>query len=341
MGEKRLLAMSSSPHIRSGQDTRSIMGDVLIACVPALCAGVYLFGVYALLVVLTATVSCVFFEWAIRRALRRESSVRDLSAAVTGMLLGFCMPPTIPLWVPVAGSFFAIVVVKQLYGGIGKNFLNPALAARCFLFSWPVLMTTWAAPRSYHSLFNFSWKAVDAVTSATPLAELKQGVLPSTPLLDCFLGNNAGSIGEVSVLALLLGAAYLLIRGVINLRIPGAYLLTVAALSLLFPQGNPPLYYAAYQLCSGGLMLGACFMANDYVTSPSTVKGQIIYGIGCGALTVFIRRFGSYAEGVSFAILIMNTTTWLIDKVSLPRRFGVSRAEERKLKAERKEGANG
>ncbi|MBE6970443.1 MAG: RnfABCDGE type electron transport complex subunit D [Ruminococcaceae bacterium] len=316
------LLITSSPHIRSNTNVQSIMRDVIIALLPAVAMGTYLFGIRALLVVLVSAAASVFFEWGYRRMMKKNSTIHDLSAAVTGVLLGLCMPPSIPYWVPVIGAFFAIVVVKQLYGGIGKNFLNPALAGRCFLFSWPVLMTTWMEPLSYKGEF-FSLNQLDVVTGATPLADMAQGVLPQLSLMDCLIGIKGGSIGEVSAIALIIGGAYLLYRGVINLRIPGSYVLTVAVLTFLFPQGNPRFAWMAYQLFSGGLMIGAMFMANDYATSPTTKKGQIIYGIGCGALTVFIRYFGSYAEGVSFAILIMNVCTWLIDKYTLPRRFGV------------------
>ena len=321
------LLITSSPHIRSNTNVHSIMRDVIIALLPAVAMGTYLFGFHALLVVLVTTAASVFFEWAYRKLMHKSCTIHDLSAAVTGILLGLSVPPSIPLWVPVFGAFFAIVVVKQLYGGIGKNFLNPALAGRCFLFSWPVLMTTWMEPLSYGNGF-FKLNQLDAVTGATPLAYMAQGQLPTASLADVALGFHAGSIGEVSAVALILGGAYLLYRGVINLRIPGSYILTVAVLTFVFPQGNPRFVWMAYQLLSGGLMIGAMFMANDYATSPTTKKGQIIYGVGCGALTVFIRYFGSYAEGVSFAILIMNVCTWLIDKYTLPRRFGVAREKK-------------
>ena len=321
MEENARLMISASPHIRAKADTRWIMGMVLLALCPAVLAGAYFFGIRALLVVGVSVGSCVFFEWGYRRLTHKPQSISDLSAAVTGMLLGLSLGVKVPLWLPVLGGFFAIVVVKQLYGGIGKNFLNPALAGRCFLFSWAVLMTDWAAPRS-GGFFSLHF---DAVSAATPLASMKAAELPEMSLLDCFLGMKAGSIGEVSALALLLGAAFLLLVGVINLRIPGAYLLTVAVLTFLFPRGNERLPWMAYQLLSGGLMLGALFMANDYTTSPVTPLGDALYGFGCGVLTVIIRYFGSYPEGVSFAILIMNLLVWAIDKWTLPRRFGVAK----------------
>lgn len=333
MDEKRMLTVSSSPHIRNEADTRSVMLDVLLSLLPALAVAMYIFGLRALMMALVSVAACVFFEWGYRRLMKKPSSIRDLSAAVTGLLLAFCLPVNAPYWLPVVGAFFAIVFVKQLYGGIGKNFLNPALAARAFLFSWPVIMTTWTAPRSYGSFWSLG---ADAVTAATPMASLHFGKLPAESLMDAFLGYVGGSMGEVSAAALLLGGLYLVVFKVISPRIPLSYLLTVAVLTFLFPRGEGGrLVWMAYNLCGGGLMLGAVFMATDYTTSPVTRKGQIIYGVGCGLLTVFIRYFGSYPEGVSYAILIMNVCVWLIDKYTLPRRFGVSREELRaaRLKA--------
>jgi len=336
MNEGAMMTVSSSPHIRSAVDTRRIMLDVIIALLPALCVAVYVFGLRALLLVLISVASCVFFEWGYRKLLKKHSTVGDLSAVITGMLLAYCMPAAAPYWLPVIGAFFAIVVVKQLYGGIGKNFLNPALAGRAFIMaSYPVLMTTWMAPRSYASLWNI---AADAVTGATPMANLHRGLLPEQGLLDMFLGTVGGSLGEVSAAALILGGAYLVLRKIISLRIPGAYLLTVAALTFLFPKaGAPRVEWMLGNLLGGGLMLGAIFMATDYATSPVTPKGQWIFGAGCGALTVFIRYFGSYNEGVSYAILIMNILVWMIDKLTLPRRFGVSRADLKAAKAKARE----
>ena len=327
--EKRLLSISVSPHIRSDEDTRSIMLDVLIALVPALGVAAYMFGFRAILVTLVSCAACVFFEWAYRKLLKKPRSIGDLSAAVTGVLLACCLPVTVPIGILVVGDFFAIIIVKQLFGGLGKNFMNPALAGRVFLFSWPVVMNTWAVPLSYDRFFQLS--AADAVTSATPLAVMAGGSLPEgTSLLQCFLGQVGGSLGEVSTFALLLGAVYLLIRRVITLRIPLSFLLTVAVLSFLFPQGNPRLLWTGWQLCAGGVILGACFMANDYVTSPVNPRAQIVYGIGCGLLTVFIRRFGSYAEGVSYAILIMNAAVWLLDKALPGKRFGEVKEKKEK-----------
>jgi electron transport complex, RnfABCDGE type, D subunit len=266
----------------------------------------------------------VFFEWAYRRLMKKPGTVSDLSAAVTGMLMAYCLPPSAPYWLAVVGAFFAIVIVKQLFGGIGKNFMNPALSARAFLLSWPVIMTTWPNPFGYGTIFNFFGQ--DIVAGATPLSYLKNGMLPDhASLYQMLIGSIPGSLGEVSAVALILGGVYLIFRKVISWKIPLSFIGTVAVLTFIFPKGDAPrLTWMCYELLSGGLMLGAIFMATDYVTSPVTSKGKIIFGIGCGLITVFIRYFGSYAEGVSYAILIMNTCVWLIDKSTLPRRFGTS-----------------
>ena len=338
MNENALYTVSSSPHIRSKTDTTSIMLDVIIALLPALCVAVYLFGLRALLVVAISVCASVFFEWAYRKLMKKSKTIGDLSAVVTGMLLGFCLPATAPWWIPIVGSFFAIVLVKQLYGGIGKNFLNPALAGRAFLFSWPVVMTKWMVPLSYKSIFNFV--SADAVTGATPMMSIHAGTIPPDSLLNLFLGHAGGSLGEVSAVALLLGGVYLVLRRVISPRIPLCYLLTVAVITFLFPKnGNDHLQWMLYNLLSGGLMLGAIFMATDYCTSPVTKTGQLIYGVGCGLLTVFIRYFGSYGEGVSYAILIMNVCAWTIDRFTPPRRFGVTREQAKAEKAKAKGGA--
>ena len=319
--KENLLSISASPHIRTGEDTRSIMLDVLIALLPALVVAAWMFGLRAILNTALSILGCLFFEWGYRKLLHKPDSTGDLSAAVTGVLLAYTLPVSIPWWILLIGDAFAIILVKQLFGGIGKNFMNPALAARAFLFSWPVAMTRWVAPLSYPSFFTLS--TVDAVTAATPLASLKTGALPqSASLMQAFLGQVGGSMGEVSAFALLLGGIYLLIRKVISPRIPLAFLAAVAVLSFLFPQGNPRLSWTLWQLCSGGVMLGAIFMATDYTTSPVNPKAQVVFGVGCGALTVFIRYFGSYAEGVSYAILIMNAAVWLLDKAFPRKRFG-------------------
>ncbi len=318
MNDELKLLVSSSPHIRSPRGTRAIMLDVIIAMIPALIASVIFFGFNSLLITLISVLCCVAFEWVYRKLMKKPCSIGDLSAVVTGMLLAFCLPPTAPWWLPVIGALFAIVLVKQLFGGIGKNFLNPALAGRAFLFSYPVLMTSWKA-----TVFQG-----DAWTGATPLASLHAGSLASDSIGAMFVGNIGGCIGEVSTLALLLGGAWLVYRGVIGLRIPLSYIGTVAVLTLLFPRGNNAILWMLQNLFAGGLMLGAIFMATDYCTSPVTPRGQIIYGIGCGVLTVVIRYFGSYAEGVSYAILIMNLTVWMIDKATAPSRFGVMKTSK-------------
>lgn len=322
-----LLSISASPHIRTGEDTRSIMLDVLIALLPALVVAAWMFGLRAILNTVLSVLGCLFFEWGYRKLLHKPDSIGDLSAAVTGVLLAYTLPVSIPWWILLIGDAFAIILVKQLFGGIGKNFMNPALAARAFLFSWPVAMTRWVVPLSYRSFFNPSM--ADAVTQATPLAAMKGGSLPQgVTLLQDFLGQVGGSMGEISAFALLLGGCYLLVRKVISPRIPLAFLLTMAVLTFLFPQGNPRLGWMLWQLCSGGVMLGAIFMATDYTTSPVNPTAQIVFGIGCGALTVFIRYFGSYAEGVSYAILIMNATVWLLDKAFPRKRFGVVKTKK-------------
>jgi electron transport complex protein RnfD len=248
-----------------------------------------------------------------------------MSACVTGVLLAFVCPPSIPYWTVIVGDFFAIIVVKMLFGGIGRNVVNPALAGRAFLFSWPVLMTTWTDPGLQNML-----GLPDTVSSATPLATMHQGQLPQSTLTDMFLGNIGGCIGETSVALLLLGLVYLLIRRVITLRIPLSYIATVAVLAFLFPMGNDRLAWTAAQLCGGGLMLGAIFMATDYVTSPVTKLGQVIYGIGCGILTILIRYFGGYNEGVSYAILVMNCCVVLLDRIGRPTKFGAPKKEGKK-----------
>ncbi len=308
--EDRLL-VSAPPHVRGGDDTQSIMLRVIIALTPALLVGFWRFGLPTLMITAVSVGSCVFFEWGYRRLARKSCTLGDYSAVVTGLLLSMTLSPAVPLWLPLIGGFFAIVVVKQLYGGLGKNFMNPALAARCFLFSWAALMNSWVSPRG-----------VDAVSSATPLSVMKGMALPAESPMDCFLGLRAGCIGEISAAALLLGGAYLLLTKVIRPHIPLSYLLTVAVLTFLFPRGNERLTWMLYQLLSGGLLLGAVFMATDYVTSPGTDRGRVLYGIGCGVITVVIRYFGSYPEGVSFSILIMNLLVWLLDKWTTPRAFG-------------------
>ena len=319
------LTISSSPHVHSPVTTQTIMRDVLIALAPALIGSVYFFGFRALLVTLISAAACVFFEWAYCKIAKTPCKIYDLSAVVTGVLLAFVCPVTIPYWCIIIGDFFAIIVVKQVFGGIGRNIVNPALASRAFLFSWPALMTTWVVPGFKNAAGLFS--AADAVTGATPLAQMGQGTMPDASIGQLFLGNVGGCIGETSVLLLLVGLAYLLVRKIITLRIPVAFIGTVAVLTLLFPQGHDNLQWMAAQLFSGGLFLGAIFMATDYVTSPVTKLGQVIFGIGCGVLTVVIRYFGGYPEGVSYAILVMNCCVVLLDRVGRPKKFGAPEKE--------------
>jgi len=322
------LTVASSPHVNSPVGTRSLMMDVLIALMPALCVGIYVFGPRALVLTLVSVAGCEAFEWLYRFLLKKPQTMGDLSAAVTGVLLAFVCPVYLPYWAILIGDFFAMFVVKQLFGGLGKNFLNPALAGRAFLMlSYAGLMSTWIKPGVNH------WMGVaatvdsvtDAMTAATPLAAMHTGAMPSAEIADMFLGTVGGCIGEVSALALLCGGVYLILRGVINPRIPVAFLATVAVLTVAFPQGNPNLQWMLAQMCSGGLMLGAFFMATDYVTSPCTPNGEIIFGVGCGLLTVFIRYFGGFPEGVSYAILLMNLCVPIIEKYTHPGRFGVSK----------------
>ncbi len=301
------LTVSSSPHIRCKETTSSIMQNVVIALLPALAVSGYVFGVKAILLVAVCIASCVITEGLIQKLTQKDITVGDWSAVVTGILLAFNLPVNAPVWMAIIGSVFAIAIVKQVFGGIGHNFMNPALAARAFLLaSWPTRMTSTAYIPT-----------TDTFTTATPLGILKEAgdmtMMPST--LDMFLGVNGvyGCIGEISALALLLGGIYLIVRGVISWRIPVVYLATVAVLSLAFG-ANP-----AFQLCAGGLMLGAFFMATDYTTSPSSPLGQIIFALGCGILTVIIRQLGGYPEGVSYSILLMNLASPLIERYTKPK----------------------
>lgn len=315
------LQVASSPHIRIEDNTRQIMLDVIIALMPALAISVFVFGPRSLVLTLTSALGCVFFEWFYQLILRKPITIGDLSAVVTGILLAFCMPVSSPLWLVLVGDAFAIVIVKQLYGGIGRNFMNPALGARAFLMaSFPALMTAFTKIQTSLPLFT----NVDAITAATPLDALTGATmaLPDVPVTEMALGMIGGCMGETSSLALLAGALYLLYRRVITWHIPVSFIGTVALLTLLFPHGNDPVKFMSYHVLAGGLLLGAFFMATDYSSSPVTRRGQLLYGLGCGALTVFIRFFGSYPEGVSYAILIMNACVYLIEKATAPRKFG-------------------
>ena len=298
--------ISSSPHIRSKVTTRNIMMLVIIALLPTTIFGVYNFGLSALGVVLITTGTAVLTEYLYQKLMHKKVTIQDFSAVVTGLLLALNLSPTAPWWMCVLGSVFAILVVKQLFGGLGQNFMNPALGARCFLLiSFTGRMTTFV---------------YDGVSGATPLAQLKAGESVNT--FDMLIGNTAGTIGETSVIAIMIGAIFLLLMGVIDLRIPGTYIVTFVIFIILFGgHGLDPQYITAH-LCGGGLMLGAWFMATDYVTSPITKKGQIVYGVCLGLLTGLFRLFGGSAEGVSYAIIFSNLLVPLIEKVTLPKPFG-------------------
>ncbi len=299
--------ISSSPHIRAQITTRDIMIYVLIALIPAACFGIFNFGISALTVIAVTTLSAVITEAVYQKLMHKRVTADDCSAAVTGLLLALNLPPAAPWWMCVLGSIFAILIVKQLFGGLGQNFMNPALGARCFLLiSFTGRMTTF--------VYN------DVVTSPTPLAAMKAG--ESVDVLDMLLGNTAGTIGETSAVAIMAGAIFLLVKGVIDLRIPGTYIASFVIFIILFGGRGLDGSYVIAQLCGGGLMLGAWFMATDYVTSPITKNGKILYGACLGILTGVFRLFGGSAEGVSYAIIISNLLVPLIEKLTLPKPFG-------------------
>ena len=300
------LIVSVSPHVHAKDSSMTIMRDVLIALCPALIASILIFGFRSLLVAVVCVATAVFFEWGFQKICKRKCTIGDLSAAVTGLLLALNLPVGIPLWQAAFGSLVAIVVVKQLFGGIGHNFANPAITARIvMLIAFAGTMTTWASP-------NF----VDVVSGATPLAVLKGGETVS--ILPLFLGNVGGSLGETSALALLIGGVYLIVRKVISWHTPVAFIATVFVLSLI--KGG--FTFAVCEILAGGLFLGAFFMATDYVTTPSTKWGRVIFGIGCGLITCLIRFFGNYPEGVSFSILLMNILTPYISKWTASKPLG-------------------
>ena len=306
---ERLLHVSSSPHVRDTVTTKNIMYDVLIAMIPAAAFGVYQFGFNALLVIILTMAACVLSEYIFEKAMKRPITIADGSALVTGMILALNMPPEIPVWVPVLGGVFAIIVVKQLYGGLGQNFMNPALAARCFLLiSFAGMMND----------FSSASLGFDSVSGATPLAMLRSG--ETVDLAALVIGRIPGTIGEVSVLALLIGAVYMLVKKVISPRIPLIYIGTAAVFLFLFGGFDP--YYVICEVCSGGLIFGAFFMATDYVTSPITPKGQIVYGVILGLLTGIFRLWGASPEGVSYAIILSNLLVPMIERVTLPKAFG-------------------
>ncbi len=313
--ENKLLA-GSSPHIKSGIKTSGLMLDVVIALLPATAASVYFFGLRSALLIIVTVLSCVVSEYVYCRLAKKPNPIPDYSAVVTGMLLAFNLSPAVPFWIAAIGGAFAIIIVKQLFGGLGHNFVNPALAARAFMMaSWPVQMTNWIIPG----------QSADAVSSATPLALIKAGSEATGALpgyWDLFIGNIGGTLGETSALALLLGAAYLVAKRVISLEIPLAFIGTVGVMSWIFGGARPFTGDFIYNILSGGLILGAFFMATDYTTSPVTSKGRLLLGLGCGLMTSVIRLFGGYPEGVSYAILLMNLTVPLIDRYMIPRSFG-------------------
>ncbi len=306
------LTVASSPHIRGNFRTNRIMLDVVLALLPALAVGVWMLGIRALYVTLLSIVCAVATEWLYSVVTRTRNTVVDGSAVVTGLLLAMTLPASVPYWQVAVGNVFAILIVKALCGGLGQNIFNPALAARAFLLLiWPVGLTKYAG--------------LDGMTAATPLHHMVMPALPEESILDMFLGKCPGSIGEISTLALLIGGAYLVCRKVISIRIPAAYLGTLAVLTLVFHKTDSALAWMAYSLFSGGVMLGAIFMATDYATSPATPVGQVLYGIGCGILTVVFRYFGLFPEGVTYAILLMNALVWVIDRHTAKRRFGTGK----------------
>lgn len=309
--QENLLVVSSSPHIHSVDTVNTAMRDVIIALIPALLVALYFFGLPAAMVIATCVIAAVLSELVAQKIMHKEVTINDYSAALTGLLLAFCLPPALPLWMAAIGAVVAIIFSKQMFGGLGNNIFNPALVGRAFLLaSWPVAMTTWTAP-------------LDAVTTATPLALIKEGAEQLPGIAHLFAGNVSGSLGETSAIALIIGGLYLLYKGHIDWRIPFTYMGTVFVLTAIAGtlQGLG-LWYPLYHLFGGGLILGAFFMATDWVTSPITKKGRIIFGIGCGLLTVIIRLKGGYPEGVCYSILLMNILTPLIDRYTKGRIFG-------------------
>ena len=306
------LTVASSPHIRGDFRTSRIMLDVVLALMPALAVGCFVLGIRALFVTLLCAATAVATEWLYAKLTKTRNTIIDGSALVTGVLLALTLPHTVPYWQAALGSVFAIVFVKLLCGGLGQNIFNPALAARAFLLLiYPLGLT--------------KYTGIDGATGATPLHHMVMPALPEESLLDMLLGNCPGSIGEISALALLVGGGYLVWRKVISIRIPAAYLGSVAVLTLVFSKTGAPVQWMLYSLLSGGVMLGALFMATDYATSPATPVGQIVYGIGCGVLTVLFRYFGLFPEGVTYAILLMNALVWVIDRYTPIRRFGTKK----------------
>lgn len=315
---EQLLKVSSNPHIRASETTSSMMLDVIIAMLPATLFGIYNFGVRAALLIGVCILTCVLAEGVFEYFMKKPSTIRDYSAVVTGILLALNLPVELPVWMAVVGSLFAIIVVKQLFGGLGQNFMNPALGARCFL------LLSFTGPMT-----NFACKHLDGTSGATPLAVLKYIGKPE--LLDMFIGTTAGTIGETSAIAIILGGVYLLARKIISYRIPFYYIGTVAVFTAIYGavNGEELGYFVAAHIFGGGLLLGAIFMATDYVTSPITPAGQIVFGIVLGILTSVFRLFGPAAEGVSYAIIFANLLVPLIEKVTWPRAFGIKKGGKR------------
>ncbi|MBU0628626.1 MAG: RnfABCDGE type electron transport complex subunit D [Nanoarchaeota archaeon] len=316
MEELKKLTVSTNPHIRDENSVNKIMWNVVLALVPAVIAGVYFFKIKALVVILVSVIAAVLTEIAIQKLRKQKITVKDGSAVLTGLLLALVLSPIVPWWIPFIGSIFAIAIGKQIFGGLGHNIFNPALAGRAFLvISWPAIMTTWLL--------------VDGTTGATPLGLLKLGGV-NTGYLQLFLGNIGGCVGETSAIALLIGAAFLFYKKIIDWRIPAAYLGTVLIIALIF--GKDPMFH----LLAGGLLIGAFFMATDYVTSPITKNGKLIFGFGCGLITMILRLFSGYPEGVMFSILLMNAANPLIERFTRPMPFG-SKKINKKKEAEKKE----
>lgn len=303
--------VSGTPHVRSKESIQSIMRDVIIALVPATAAGIYYFGLRALILIVAAIISAVFFEWLYEKITKKPVTINDLSAVVTGLLLAMNLPASAPVWVAIVGSAFAIIFAKQLFGGLGQNFINPALAGRAFLLaSYPTEMTTWVVPNGL---------AADAATYATPLAQLKNGALDAS-LKQLVMGQVGGTIGETCAIALIIGGIYLLYKHVISWKIPVIYIATVFILFAVI--GRHGMRMPVQEIFAGGVMLGGIFMATDYASSPVTPKGQVIFAVGAGLLTYLIRTFGGYPEGVSYSILIMNCCVPLIERFTEPTIFG-------------------
>ena len=319
------LIVSSSPHIVTNMDTTKIMSMVILAMVPSLLVSTYVFGIRVLILTAVCIASAMFFEWAWNKLMKKQQTVGDLSAAVTGMLIAFNVPSGLPYWIAILGSFIAIVIVKQLYGGVGKNLVNPAITARIVLFiSFATEMTTWPLPNALKA---------DAVTGPTPLGILAEGNAADLPgNMIMFIGMHGGSMGEVSAVALLIGGLFLIWKKIISPIIPAAFIGTVFVFAAIYYAATgtgDPLQMAIFHVLAGGVMLGAFFMATDYVTSPILPMGKVIFGVGCGLITMLIRLFGSYPEGVSFSILLMNVLCPLIDNFCQKRMYGGAKKNEK------------